>query len=90
MFGKDAAVAGQQVSEDEDWGPTKKRRREKESAVACTLITLQESEKNCSNIKPVEGNKKISEESPSIRTIIRLPLNAVEVIKIAPFKQTNN
>ncbi|RVW16140.1 Pathogenesis-related homeodomain protein [Vitis vinifera] len=48
MFGKDAH-ANEQVSEDEDWGPANKRRREKESDAASTLITLYEGEKKLPN-----------------------------------------
>ncbi|CAL1379690.1 unnamed protein product [Linum trigynum] len=39
MFGKDAPVADQ-LSEDEDWGPSKRKRKEKESDAASTLMTL--------------------------------------------------
>ncbi|CAI0558003.1 unnamed protein product [Linum tenue] len=39
MFGKDAPVADQ-LSEDEDWGPNKRKKREKESDAASTLMTL--------------------------------------------------
>ncbi|KAJ6296426.1 hypothetical protein OIU78_024306 [Salix suchowensis] len=43
MFGKDA-LAHEQPSEDEDWGPSKRKRREKESDAASTLMTLYESQ----------------------------------------------
>lgn len=49
MFGKDAP-AHEQVSEDEDWGPGKRKRREKESDAASTLMTLYESEKKSKKI----------------------------------------
>ncbi|CAI0629364.1 unnamed protein product [Linum tenue] len=39
MFGKDAPVADQ-LSEDEDWGPSKRKKKEKESDAASTLMTL--------------------------------------------------
>ncbi|CAN0912479.1 Pathogenesis-related homeodomain protein [Linum grandiflorum] len=39
MFGKDAPVADQ-LSEDEDWGPSKRTRRGKESDAASTLMNL--------------------------------------------------
>ena len=45
MFGK-YALANEQVSEDEDWGPTNRKRREKESDAASTLMTLCETEKS--------------------------------------------
>lgn len=80
MFGKDAAIA-EQLSEDEDWGPTRRRRREKESDAANTLMTLHESEAACSRIGPREEEKDIPlEGTQSKRTIFRIPLDAVEVI----------
>lgn len=80
MFGKDAAIA-EQVSEDEDWGPTKRRRREKESDAANTLMTLHDSETACSRTEPREGEKEFPPEgTQSKRAIFRIPLDAVEVM----------
>ena len=45
MFGKDGPLL-EQISDDEDWGPVKRKRREKESDAASTLMTLYESERN--------------------------------------------
>ncbi|KAB5551980.1 hypothetical protein DKX38_009291 [Salix brachista] len=43
VFGRDSP-AHEQASEDEDWGPGKRKRREKESDAASTLMTLFESQ----------------------------------------------
>lgn len=64
MFGKDALLC-EQVSEDEDWGPGKRRRREKESDAISTLMTLHESENKEPNVK---------------RSCFRIPHHAVEVL----------
>ncbi|PWA40961.1 Homeodomain-like protein [Artemisia annua] len=66
MFGKDALV-NEQVSEDEDWGPTNRKRREKESDAATTLMTLCETEKSvkdtlCETEKIVKGVADTSTE----------------------------
>lgn len=78
MFGKDAAVY-EQVSEDEDWGPAKRRRREKESDAVNTLMTLYGSEEKCSNVKTSEEKKKFPSDTRIRRPFFRIPANAVEV-----------
>lgn len=78
MFGKDT-FANEQISEDEDWGPTKKKRREKESDAASTLMTLCENDKKC----PDKGATKLKDTILSRnnrRPFFRLPPDAVEVI----------
>ncbi|XP_031382789.1 pathogenesis-related homeodomain protein [Punica granatum] len=81
MFGKDDAVA-EQVSEDEDWGPTKRRRREKESDAANTLMTLHEGETALPRIEAGEADKEVPPEATqSKRTIFRIPLEAVERLR---------
>lgn len=84
MFGKDAPPY-EQVSEDEDWGPAKRKRREKESDAASTLMTLYESEKKCSNSDTREVKKKCPLETSTRRAFFRIPRNAVEVVEIIPF-----
>ena len=83
MFGKDAH-ANEQVSEDEDWGPANKRRREKESDAASTLITLYEGKKRLPN---VEAKQKIPLDPQSKKPFSRIPLDAVEVIGIIVFRR---
>lgn len=82
MFGKDAP-AYEQVSEDEDWGPAKRKRREKESDAASTLMTLYESEK-CADSSAREVKEKLPLETPN-RSFFRIPCTAVEVVEVALF-----
>ncbi|KAJ8767467.1 hypothetical protein K2173_017511 [Erythroxylum novogranatense] len=77
MFGKEALVH-EQVSEDEDWGPGKRKRREKESDAASTLMTLYESEKAC---KEVEKNLPLDLQTR--RPSFRIPPKAVEKLRQA-------
>lgn len=79
MFGKDA-LAYEQVSEDEDWGPAKRRRREKESDAVNTLMTLYGSEEKCPNVKAIEVQEKHFSDAKVRRPFFRIPPNAVEVI----------
>ncbi|KAF2309769.1 hypothetical protein GH714_005016 [Hevea brasiliensis] len=62
MFGKDAP-AYEQVSEDEDWGPGKRKRREKESDAASTLMTLYESEKKCKKVETIDKLRQVFAEN---------------------------
>lgn len=72
MFGKDAA-GHEQVSEDEDWGPAKRGRREKESEAVSTLMTLYGSKEKRTNVK--------TSEVPKIRrSFFRIPASSVEVV----------
>ncbi|RDY09869.1 Pathogenesis-related homeodomain protein, partial [Mucuna pruriens] len=80
MFGKDAPPC-EQVSEDEDWGPGKRKRREKESDAVNTLMTLHESENKYPNN---ENNVRIRDSSSGIqikRSCFRIPLDAVEKLR---------
>jgi hypothetical protein len=79
MFGKDAP-AHEQPSEDEDWGPSKRKRREKESDAASTLMTLYESKRRCKNDATIEGMMKLPRDPQIRRPIFRLPPDAVEVV----------
>ncbi|EEF34575.1 pathogenesis-related homeodomain protein [Ricinus communis] len=74
MFGKDAQEH-EQVSEDEDWGPGKRKRREKESDAASTLMTLYESEKTSKKVK------KHSRDPQVKRPLFRIPPSAVEKLR---------
>lgn len=83
MFGKDAQY--EQVSEDEDWGPGKRPRTEKESDAVNTLMTLHEIENthpNNENKHPNnENNFRIRGNSSGIkRPCFRIPHDAVEVL----------
>lgn len=82
MFGKEA-LPYEQISEDEDWGPAKKRRREKESDAASTLMTLYESDKKCSDVDVGEVERKLPQETRIRRSFFRIPHNAVEVVKLS-------
>lgn len=83
MFGKDP-LAYEQVSEDEDWGPAKRKRREKESVAASTLMTLYESEKKCPDSDTKELKKKSLLETPTRRPFLRMSRIAVEVVEVLP------
>lgn len=78
MFGKNAAE-DVQISEDEDWGPTKRKRKGKETDAGGILMTLSKTQKNCSKEKPKEIEGKLSSGKLK-RSIFRLPLNAIEVL----------
>ncbi|KAM7477863.1 hypothetical protein LguiA_026076 [Lonicera macranthoides] len=83
MFGKDAPV-NEQISEDEDWGPTKRRkRREKECDAASTLMTLcEESEKKCPNENNIEEEVKDRHQGQKTkRNFFRIPSHAVEKLR---------
>eukprot|EP00258_Populus_trichocarpa_P042956 XP_024458975.1 pathogenesis-related homeodomain protein isoform X1 [Populus trichocarpa] len=76
VFGKDAP-AHEQASEDEDWGPGKRKRREKESNAASTLMTLCESKKKSKSDETIEGMMNLPPQTR--RPIFRLPPDAVEL-----------
>ncbi|XVE68249.1 hypothetical protein DITRI_Ditri09bG0053000 [Diplodiscus trichospermus] len=80
MFGKDAPPY-EQVSEDEDWGPGKRKRREKESDAASTLMTLYESETKFPNIETIEMRRQLPSDLKSRRPIFRIPPDAVEKLR---------
>ncbi|KAK6139805.1 hypothetical protein DH2020_026481 [Rehmannia glutinosa] len=80
MFGKNA-TENEQISDDEDWGPRKRKRKVKETDAASTLMTLGETEKRNSEESPSELKerqliKKIK------RPIFRLPHNAVDKLRL--------
>ncbi|GAB4838294.1 hypothetical protein Ancab_027822 [Ancistrocladus abbreviatus] len=80
MFGKDTAN-GEQLSEDEDWGPPRKRQRENESDAANTLMTLCEREKNHLNLQIVQVESKLLPNSRQSKSFSRMPVNAVEKLR---------
>ncbi|XP_042054153.1 pathogenesis-related homeodomain protein-like isoform X1 [Salvia splendens] len=80
MFGKNATES-EQISEDEDWGPTKKKRKTTESNAACTLITLGETDnKLCVETLSDLKEKQLTEKMK--RPIFRLPHDAVEKLRL--------
>lgn len=80
MFGKDAPPY-EQVSEDEDWGPGKRKHREKESDAASTLMTLYESETKFLNIETTEVKRQLPSDLKSRRPFFRIPPTAVEKLR---------
>ncbi|XVF47616.1 hypothetical protein PTKIN_Ptkin03bG0124200 [Pterospermum kingtungense] len=80
MFGKDAPQY-EQVSEDEDWGPSKGKRREKESDAASTLMTLYESETKFPNVETTEMKRQLPSDLKSRRPLFRIPPAAVEKLR---------
>ncbi|KAL8096099.1 hypothetical protein AgCh_037165 [Apium graveolens] len=77
MFGKDT-FANEQISEDEDWGPTKRKRRAKESDAASTLMAMCENEKKHSE----KSTPKVKDHNNK-RPFFRLPPDAVEKLRLA-------
>ncbi|CAI0629363.1 unnamed protein product [Linum tenue] len=80
MFGKDAPVADQ-LSEDEDWGPSKRKKKEKESDAASTLMTLYKRKKQAKKDETLEGKKDLPKESRVRRALSRIPPSAVEKLR---------
>lgn len=85
MFGKDA-VLQEQGSEDEDWGPSDRRKRKKESDGASTLVAVCENSKKDQDVKETPEQTQHSErDSVSVegkvgkRPMFRIPRAAVEV-----------
>ncbi|KAK8501235.1 hypothetical protein V6N12_008256 [Hibiscus sabdariffa] len=80
MFGKDDPQY-ERVSEDEDWGPGKRKHREKESDAASTLMTLYESETKFLNDETTEMKRQLSSDLKSRRPFFRIPPSAVEKLR---------
>ncbi|KAG4932391.1 Pathogenesis-related homeodomain protein [Glycine soja] len=80
MFGKDAP-AYEQLSEDEDWGPGKRKRREKESDAVDSLMTLHESENMHPNNEHLDMTRKNSSSIKIKRHCFRIPHDAVEKLR---------
>ncbi|KAK9124221.1 hypothetical protein Sjap_013823 [Stephania japonica] len=83
MFGKDLPE-NEQVSEDEDWGPGRRKERVNESDVDGTLVSLHGGATNgCQNSISKEAKMKLSSASEDKRTLFRIPPHAVEVLREA-------
>ncbi|CAN7070377.1 unnamed protein product [Brassica oleracea var. botrytis] len=84
MFGKDA-VLQEQGSEDEDWGPSDRRKRRKESDGGNTLGTVCENNKKDQEVK--ETPEQSERDSVSVegkvgkRRMFRIPRAAVEKLR---------
>ncbi|KAK3026803.1 hypothetical protein RJ639_041461, partial [Escallonia herrerae] len=81
MFGKDAP-ANEQISEDEDWGPTKRKRRRKESDAASTLMTLCATEKRHLGDNTTEVKDKLPSRTAK-RPLFRIPHDALGKLRLA-------
>ncbi|PSS01315.1 Pathogenesis-related homeodomain protein [Actinidia chinensis var. chinensis] len=81
MFGKDA-LASDQISEDEDWGPAKRKRRGKESDAASTLMTLCESEKKFPSENTTERKEMLPPSETTKQSLFRIPHIAVERLRL--------
>ncbi|GER26930.1 pathogenesis-related homeodomain protein [Striga asiatica] len=80
MFGRNA-TENEEFSEDEDWGPQKKRRKVKETDAACTLMALGDTEEKKS--EEVLSEMKENELSKMAKKpTFRLPHNAVEKLRL--------
>ncbi|KAB2600058.1 pathogenesis-related homeodomain protein-like [Pyrus ussuriensis x Pyrus communis] len=80
MFGKDGPLL-EQISDDEDWGPSKRKRRGKESDAASTLMTLYESERNPDVDRTEKKSSQHSSDTQVRRSCFRIPRNAVEKLR---------
>ncbi|KAL6575216.1 hypothetical protein OROMI_012501 [Orobanche minor] len=80
MFGKNA-TENERISDDEDWGPRKRKRKVKETDNASTLMTLVETAKTISEDTPSEiRGKELTNKTK--KPIFRLPHNAVEKLRL--------
>ncbi|KAL0726674.1 hypothetical protein Bca4012_022767 [Brassica carinata] len=84
MFGKDA-VLQEQVSEDEDWGPSDRRKRKRESDGASTLVAVCENSKKDQDVKVIpeqsERDSVSVEGKVGRRPMFRIPRAAVEKLR---------
>lgn len=80
MFGKDGPCEDE-VSEDEDWGPNRRRRRAKQPDTNTTKDSSNEEKEHVRK----EADEKVAEHSQSSikdkKHIVRLPANAVEKLR---------
>ncbi|XP_065849292.1 pathogenesis-related homeodomain protein isoform X2 [Euphorbia lathyris] len=76
VFGED-----EEFSEDEDWGPGKRKRRVKESDAASTLMTLYKSEKKSKKVETIEVKRRLSRDPQVRRSFFRIPPSAVEKLR---------
>lgn len=79
MFGKDL-TENEQQSEDEDWGPHRRKRRT-ESTTGTIMVNCA-NEDGCSD---TVSTKKISLDK---KPLFRIPSNAVQVIKLSLLMKT--
>lgn len=80
MFGKNA-TENEQISEDEDWGPAKRKRKVKETNAASTLMTLGETDKKIS-VETLSDSEEKQFTKKMKRPIFRLPHDAVEKLRL--------
>ncbi|KAL6507840.1 hypothetical protein OROGR_024035 [Orobanche gracilis] len=82
MFGKNA-TENEQISDDEDWGPRKRKRKVKETDNASTHMTLVETAKTISEEMPSDSEIRGEElTNKTKKPIFRLPQNAVEKLRL--------
>lgn len=80
MFGKEPPMA-EQNSEDEDWGPTKRKRKQKESDAATTLMTLSFDSPSNKVQENVTSNNTKEIDGTTKRQNFRIPQDAVEKLR---------
>lgn len=78
MFGKNAVVS-EQISEDEDWGPSRRKHRGRESIMESTIVPIGEKQGTSAEERTAEVKKKPS-SGRSKRPIFRFPRHVVEVL----------
>ncbi|KAG6437436.1 hypothetical protein SASPL_102353 [Salvia splendens] len=80
MFGKNPTES-EQISEDEDWGPTKRKRKAKETNAASTLMALGETD-NKFSVETLSYLKEKQLTKKMRRPICRLPHVTVEKLRL--------
>ncbi|XP_068642595.1 pathogenesis-related homeodomain protein-like [Aristolochia californica] len=80
MFGKEIPE-NEELSEDEDWGPCRRKRRVNESHADMTRSSCAD-EDSCLNVKAnVESREELLTETRDKKALFRIPASAVETLR---------
>lgn len=81
MFGKDAPES--ELSEDDDWGPGRRKRRRKESNPVNIVETCDDQDGCLIGELTIEVKKKLPSISQDKKRLFRIPPDAVEVAMLS-------